>query len=143
MVVDVRVDSHLSAHARQQAAIGTRQFHPELSARISAEGHSKHVQVNQIRQTLNRRTEAEQLLALLTTNPAMYEMLPQQHNRRYSVVELLHGAASAVADVDNATESEWSCNDAKPGDAQPNDAQPDDAYNARPHDAQPDAIAYI
>ena len=100
------------------------------------------MQVNQIRQTLNRRTEAEQLLALLTTNPAMYEMLPQQHNRRYSVVELLHGAASAVADVDNATASESSCNDAKPGDAQPNNAQPDDAaasdavaHDAEPHDA--------
>jgi hypothetical protein len=107
------------------------------------------VQVNQIRQTLNRQTELQQLLALLTTNPAMYEMLPQQHNRRFSVVELLHDSASAVADVGNATESQSSCNDAQlggaqPGDAQPDDAEPDDVYNARPHDAQPhDSISYI
>ena len=64
------------------------------------------VQVNQIKHTLNRRTEAKQLLALLTKDPTTYEMIPQQRNRSYSVVDLLHGAAFAVADVDNATESE-------------------------------------
>ncbi len=107
------------------------------------------MQVNHIKQTLNRRTEAEELLALLATNPAMHEMLPQQRSRTYSVVELLHGAASAVAGVGNAKESESSCNDAQPGGAQPGDAQPDDAepvdvYNVRLHDAQPhDSISYI
>ncbi len=63
----------------------------------------------------------------------MYEMLPQQHNRKYSVVELLHGAASAdtaVADVDNSTESALSRNDAQPGEAQPHDAQPHDSIIA-------------
>ena len=77
-------------------------------------------------------------------------MIPQQRNRRYSVVELLHSAASAVADVGNATESQSSCNNAQPGGAQPGDAHPDDAepdntyYNSGPHEAQPhDSITYI
>jgi hypothetical protein len=63
------------------------------------------VQVNHIRQALNRRTEAEQMLVLLAEHPSM---MPQR-GRKYSIIDMLHGAAVATADINSNMESQSSC----------------------------------
>ena len=63
----------------------------------------KSVQVNQIKQALDRRTEAEKVLKLLTSQPSTYGIIAQ--HCRSSIHDLVVGLSSAVITPDDVTES--------------------------------------
>ena len=61
------------------------------------------MQVNQIKQALDRRTEAEKVLKLLTSQPSTYSIIAQ--HCRSSIHDLVVGLSSAVITPDDVTDS--------------------------------------
>jgi hypothetical protein len=103
-----------------------------MDLRLASIARWKSAQVNQIKQVLARRAEAENVLKLLTAHPSSnenntFEMMRSQSKRRYSIIDFVEGVISAVTTTTmtpayQATAAEATAADATAADATAADA---------------------